>query len=70
MQERLNALGRESTKPLALIFVGSVGLKHGKPLMASRAGRVIHLPESAAQIASAVPSPPSAIGSGIVSASG
>ena len=39
MQERLNELGRESAKPLALIYVGSVGLKHGKPLMASEDGR-------------------------------
>jgi arylsulfatase A-like enzyme len=35
MQERLNELGRESAKPLALIYVTGVGLKHGKPLMAS-----------------------------------
>jgi arylsulfatase A-like enzyme len=39
MQERLNALGKESAKPLALIYVGSVGLKHGKPLMASEGGK-------------------------------
>ena len=26
MQERLNALGKESAKPLALVYVGSVGL--------------------------------------------
>ena len=38
MQERLNALGRESAKPLALIYVTSVGLAHGKPLMASESG--------------------------------
>jgi arylsulfatase A-like enzyme len=38
MQDRLNALGRESAKPLALIYVASVGLKHGKPLMASEDG--------------------------------
>ncbi|MEY4484229.1 MAG: hypothetical protein RL693_1681 [Verrucomicrobiota bacterium] len=35
MQERLNALGKESAKPLALIYVGSVGLAHGKPNMGS-----------------------------------
>ena len=38
MQERLNALGRESEKPLALIYVASVGLAHGKPLMAGSGG--------------------------------
>lgn len=35
MQARINELGKESAKPLALIYVSSVGLKHGKPLMAS-----------------------------------
>jgi arylsulfatase A-like enzyme len=39
MQARLNALGRESAKPLALLYIGSVGLKHGKPLMASEDGK-------------------------------
>ncbi|MCL4789455.1 MAG: hypothetical protein KJ070_22145, partial [Verrucomicrobia bacterium] len=39
MQERLNALGKESAKPLALIYVTSVGLAHGKPLMASESGK-------------------------------
>jgi hypothetical protein len=38
MQDRLNVLGKESAKPLALIYVTSVGLAHGKPLMASEAG--------------------------------
>ena len=38
MQDRLNALGKESAKPLALIYVAGVGLKHGKPLMASEGG--------------------------------
>ncbi len=38
MQERLNALGKEAAKPLALIYVAGVGLKHGKPLMASESG--------------------------------
>jgi arylsulfatase A-like enzyme len=35
MQERLNGLGKESAKPLALIYVAGVGLAHGKPNMAS-----------------------------------
>lgn len=39
MQERLNALGKESAKPLALIYVTSVGLAHGKPLMGSEDGK-------------------------------
>ena len=39
MQERLNALGKESTKPLALQFVASVGLKHSKPVIASEKGQ-------------------------------
>ena len=38
MQERLNSLGKESTKPLALIYVTSVGLAHGKPRLASEGG--------------------------------
>ena len=38
MQARLNALGKESAKPLALIYVTRVGLAHGKPLMASEDG--------------------------------
>ena len=38
MQERINALGKEAAKPLALIYVMSVGLAHGKPLMASEDG--------------------------------
>jgi arylsulfatase A-like enzyme len=38
MQERLNALGKESAKPLALVYVASVGLAHGKPRMASEGG--------------------------------
>lgn len=38
LQERLNALGREAAKPLALIYVTSVGLAHGKPLIASEGG--------------------------------
>ena len=39
MQERLNVLGRESAKPLALMYVASVGLAHGKPNMASEGGK-------------------------------
>lgn len=39
MQERLNVLASESAKPLALIYVTSVGLAHGKPLMASEDGK-------------------------------
>lgn len=38
MQARLNTLGKESAKPLALIYVTSVGLAHGKPLLASEGG--------------------------------
>lgn len=35
MQERLNTLGREAAKPLALIYITSVGLAHGTPLLPS-----------------------------------
>ncbi len=35
MQARINQLGTESAKPLALIYIAGVGLKHGKPLIAS-----------------------------------
>lgn len=35
MQARLNSLGKESAKPLALMYVAGVGLAHGKPLMGS-----------------------------------
>ena len=38
MQERLNALGKESAKPLFLVYVAGVGLKHGKPVIASEDG--------------------------------
>jgi len=38
MQDRLNALGKEAQKPLALMYVASVGLAHGKPRMASENG--------------------------------
>jgi len=33
MQEGLNSLGKQAAKPLALIYVASVGLAHGKPLI-------------------------------------
>jgi hypothetical protein len=39
MQNRLNALGKESAKPLALMYVAGVGLAHGKPRMASEDGK-------------------------------
>jgi arylsulfatase A-like enzyme len=39
MQERLNALGMESSKALMLQYVGGVGLKHGKPVIASESGK-------------------------------
>lgn len=35
MQARLNALGAEAAKPLALIYVTSVGLAHGKPALST-----------------------------------
>ncbi|MFM7133675.1 MAG: arylsulfatase B, partial [Planctomycetota bacterium] len=38
MQARLNALGAEAAKPLALIYVTSVGLAHGKPRLATGHG--------------------------------
>ena len=38
MQERINALGKESAKPLALQYVASVGLAHAKPRMGSEDG--------------------------------
>ncbi len=38
MQARLNALGKECAKPLGLVYVAGVGLKHGKPLMGSERG--------------------------------
>ena len=39
MQERINALGKESAKALALQFVAGEGLKHGKPIIASEEGQ-------------------------------
>jgi arylsulfatase A-like enzyme len=35
MQGRLNALGRESARPLALVYLATVGLAHGKPVLGS-----------------------------------
>jgi len=34
MQARIEALGKQAVKPLALMYVAKVGLAHGKPLMA------------------------------------
>ena len=39
MQERINALGKESAKAQALVYVAGVGLAHGKPNMASEDGK-------------------------------
>lgn len=39
MQQRINALGKECTKPFFLQYVGGVGLKHGKPVIASEGGK-------------------------------
>ncbi len=39
MQDRLNALGKEATKPLALMWMGGTAMKHAKPLMASEGGK-------------------------------
>ena len=39
MQDRLNALGKEATKPLALMWIGGTAMKHAKPLMASEGGK-------------------------------
>ena len=38
MQERINALGKECAKPLALQYIAGVGLKHGKPVIGSEKG--------------------------------
>lgn len=38
MQARIEALGKEATPPLALIYIGKVSLGHGKPLMGSEDG--------------------------------
>ncbi len=37
-QQRLDALAKESAKPLFLGYVAGVGLKHGKPIIASEGG--------------------------------
>lgn len=39
MQGRLNALGKEQAKALALVYVGQTGLAHGKPNMGSEDGK-------------------------------
>lgn len=39
MKDRINALGKECSKALALEFIASVALKHGKPVIASEAGQ-------------------------------
>ena len=38
LKARLEAAAKEATPPMFLKFVGSVGLKHGKPNMAGTAG--------------------------------
>jgi arylsulfatase A-like enzyme len=38
MQGRIEALGKECSKPLALVFLAGMGLKHGKPVIASESG--------------------------------
>lgn len=39
MKDRINDLGKEAAKPLALIFVAKVGLAHGKPNIASEGSK-------------------------------
>lgn len=39
MQDRLNAVGKDAAKPLALLWIGKVSLSHGKPLMGSEDGK-------------------------------
>ena len=39
MQERLNALGKEATKPLGLMWMVGTAMKHGKPIMGSEGGK-------------------------------
>ncbi len=39
MKARIEALGKEAAKPLALMYVGKVGLAHGKPAMGSEDGK-------------------------------
>ncbi|MEY4388263.1 MAG: hypothetical protein RLY20_3546 [Verrucomicrobiota bacterium] len=38
-QERVNALGKEQAKPLALMYIAKVGLAHAKPAMGSEDGK-------------------------------
>lgn len=38
MQARIDALGKQSSKPLVFQFLAGVGLKHGKPIIASESG--------------------------------
>lgn len=39
MQERINALGKECAKPLALQYIAGAGLKHDKPVIGSEKGQ-------------------------------
>ncbi len=39
MQDRLNTLAAEAAKPLALVFIGGVAMRHEKPIIASEAGQ-------------------------------
>ena len=39
MQGRLDALGKEATKPLALMWMVGTAMKHGKPTMGSEGGK-------------------------------
>src|SRR5438094_6184030 len=39
MQGRLDALGKEATKPLALMWIVGTAMKHGKPTMGSEGGK-------------------------------
>jgi arylsulfatase A-like enzyme len=39
MQARIEALGRDAAKPLALMYVFKVGLAHGKPVLGSADGK-------------------------------
>ena len=38
MKARIEALGKEAAKPLALLWIGNTALAHGKPLMGSEGG--------------------------------
>lgn len=38
MQARIEALGKEAAKPLALLWIGNTALAHGKPLMGAESG--------------------------------